>query len=164
MPTRKSLDHLDCAVANSIDLIGDRWTLLIVRDAFFGVRRFDDFRRDLDIARNVLADRLDRLVEHGVLTTRPYEERPPRREYLLTEKGRDMFDVLLAIWRWGDRWYPPDEPRVAIHEECGHETHIVAACSHCGHELTRRNVTVHPVPPVVTARNALTSPPPAPPR
>jgi DNA-binding HxlR family transcriptional regulator len=154
MPARKALDHLDCAVANTIDLIGDRWTLLIVRDAFFGVRRFEDFRRDLDIARNVLSDRLESLVAHDILTTRPYQDNPPRHEYVLTERGRDMFDVLMAIWRWGDRWDPPSAQRVAVHEDCGHETHIVAACAHCGGELTRRNITVHPALDVVLARRA----------
>jgi DNA-binding HxlR family transcriptional regulator len=152
MPTRKSLDHLDCSVANTVDVIGDRWSLLILRDAFFGVRRFDDFQKDLAIARNVLADRLQGLVDREILTTRPYQDNPPRNEYVLTDKGRDLFDVLMALWRFGDKWEPASAKRVAIHDECGHETHIVASCAHCGGELTRRNIRVVPALDVVQAR------------
>ncbi|MGD2052378.1 MAG: helix-turn-helix domain-containing protein [Acidimicrobiia bacterium] len=144
MPARKSLDHLDCAVANTVDLLGDRWTLLIVRDAFLGVRRFDDFRRDLGIASNVLAARLDALVAAGILLTRRYQEHPPRHEYLLTEKGKDLFDVLLALWRWGDRWVQPVEARRLIHRDCGADTHLAAACAECGGSLTLRNVRIEP--------------------
>ncbi len=144
MPIRKPLDHLDCAVANTVDLIGDRWTLLILRDAFLGVRRFDDFRRDLDIASNVLTARLEALVAAGVLLTRSYQEHPPRHEYLLTEKGKDLFDVLLALWRWGDRWEQPDTERRLIHRDCGADTHLAAACAHCGGPLTLRNVRIEP--------------------
>lgn len=145
MPARKSLDHLDCAVANTINVIGDRWSLLILRDAFFGVRRFDDFRRDLGIARNVLTARLQTLVDHDILRTVPYQDNPPRHEYRLTEKGRDLFDVLMALMRFGDRWEPSVAERIAIHTECGHETHAVPACAHCGGELTRRNIRIEPV-------------------
>ena len=152
MPTRKPIDHLDCSVANTVDLIGDRWTLLIIRDVFFGVRRFDDFRRDLGIARNVLANRLKMLVEHGILTTVPYQDNPPRHEFRLTEKGRDLFDVLMALWRFGDRWEPAHDDRAAIHIECGHQTHMVPMCAHCGGELTRRNIEVKPPLDVVEAR------------
>lgn len=156
MPARKALDHLDCSVTNTVDTVGDRWTLLILRDAFFGVRRFDDFRRDLHIARNVLADRLDKLVARGVLTTRPYQDKPPRHEYLLTDKGKDLFDVLMALWRWGDRWEPSDTERVAIHTECGHETHVMATCAHCGGQLTRQTIRVEPPLAVVEQRRAAT--------
>ncbi len=155
MPARKPLDHLDCTVADSVDLIGDRWTLLILRDAFLGVRRFDDFRRDLDIASNVLTARLESLVTAGIVLTRPYQEHPPRHEYLLTEKGKDLFDVLLALWRWGDRWAEPDTGRRRlIHRECGHDTHLLAACAHCGEPLTRRNVRIEPGLEVVLERQA----------
>lgn len=154
MPARKSLDHLNCAVANTIDLIGDRWSLLILRDAFFGVRRFDDFRRDLGIARNVLAERLQALVDSGVLRTEQYSEHPPRSEYRLTDKGRDLFDVLMALWRFGDRWEPADQDRVAVHVSCGHETHMVPVCARCGEQLTRRNIRVEPTLDVVAARQS----------
>lgn len=152
MPTKKSIEHLDCVVASTIDIIGDRWTLLIVRDVFFGVRRFDDFQRDLQISRNVLTDRLQQLVTHGILKTVPYQDNPPRHEYRLTDKGRDLFDVLLAVWRFGDKWEHSDIPRVAVHKDCGHETHMVPACAHCGEELTRHNLRVEPQLDVVIER------------
>jgi len=154
MPARKSLDHLDCVVAETIDVIGDRWTLLILRDAFFGVRRFDDFQVDLQISRNVLTDQLNELIRHDVLTTVPYQDHPPRHEYRLTDKGRDLFDVLMAIWRFGDRWEHSDIERVAIHKGCGEVTHMVPACAACGETLTRHNVRVEPLLDVVVARHA----------
>ncbi len=144
MPARKSLVHLDCAVANSASIIGDRWTLLLLRDAFMGVRRFDDFQKDLGIARNVLTSRLETLITAGIVFTRPYQDRPPRHEYLLTEKGKDLFDVLMALWRWGDRWEASEKTREIIHAACGQATHLVPSCSVCGGELTRRNVRVEP--------------------
>lgn len=154
MPRRKNLDHLDCAVAATIDLIGDRWTLLIMRDVFFGVRRFDDFQRDLGIARNVLTDRLQTLVHNGLLRTVPYQNKPPRHEYRLTDKGRDLFDVLMALWKFGDKYEHSDTDRVAIHDECGKPTHMVPACVHCGGVLTRHNLRVEPLLEVVEERRA----------
>ncbi|MDJ0952641.1 MAG: helix-turn-helix domain-containing protein [Acidimicrobiia bacterium] len=154
MPAKKSLDHLDCVVAGTIDLVGDRWTLLIMRDVFFGVRRFDDFQNDLQISRNILSDRLQRLVENGILRTVPYQDNPPRHEYRLTDKGRDLLDVLLAVWRFGDKWEHSDTERVLIHEDCGAATHMVPACAECGGELTRHNLRVEPQLDVVIARRA----------
>lgn len=153
MPAKKSLDHLDCAVANTIDVIGDRWTLLIMRDVFFGVRRFDNFQKDLRIARNVLSDRLQTLVGHGILKTVPYQDNPPRNEYRLTDKGRDLFDVLMAVWRFGDKWEHSTVDRVAIHVDCGNPTHMVPSCAHCGGELTRHNLRVEPLLDVVANRS-----------
>lgn len=156
MPARKTLDYLDCSVANTLDIIGDRWTVLLLRDAFLGVRRFDDFQKDLGIARNILSTRLDRLVGAGVFETRRYEDRPPRDEYVLTAKGKDLLDVLLALWRWGDRWAPPpvDWNRDLIHLDCGQPTHAVASCAHCGGELTRANLRIEPGLAVVVERSA----------
>src|SRR5215831_18369237 len=93
-----------CAIAAALSVVGDRWTLLILRDAFLGVRRFEDFRSRLGTTRHRLADRLRKLVEHGVLERVPYDERPPRFEYRLTEKGRDLYPVVVSLTRWGDRW------------------------------------------------------------
>ena len=92
-----------CPVASTLEVIGERWTLLIVRDVFLGIRRFEDIQRDLGVARNVLQVRLERLVEEGILVKRPYQERPPRSEYRLTEKGADLWPVLVAMLQWGDR-------------------------------------------------------------
>jgi DNA-binding HxlR family transcriptional regulator len=157
MPARKNLDYLDCSVANALDVIGDRWSLLILRDAFLGVRRFDHWQRDLGIARNILAQRLDRLVEAEVLETRRYQDNPPRDEYVLTAKGKDLLDVLLTLWRWGDRWAPPPEEmhRDLIHLDCGEVTHAVPSCAHCGGELKRSNLRIEPGLDVVAQRGSV---------
>jgi DNA-binding HxlR family transcriptional regulator len=138
---------MDCSVARTLDVIGDKWSLLILRDAFYGVRRFDDFQEDLGIARNVLTDRLQKLVATGVFERRPYEERPPRYEYRLTQKGRDLLPVLLAMITWGDRWTTDSgmPPVTLTHRTCGCVAHAVVACDQCGEELTLRNVWVDPV-------------------
>jgi len=156
MPTRKSFEHLRCSVANTAELIGDRWTTLILRDAFMGVRRFDDFQKDLGIARNVLTDRLAMLCANEILLTRKYEDRPPRFEYLLTPKGKDLFDVIVAMWRWGDAWNPPADAdlRTLVHQECGSPTHGVVRCEHCNGDLDHRNTRLEPLLNVVAARQS----------
>lgn len=140
-------------MANTVEMVNDSWTILVLRDAFLGVRRFDEFVSDLEIARNVLTDRLERLVANGMMETRPYQERPPRYEYRLTEQGKDLFDVLMTLWSYGERWKPPagDRQRV-IHLTCGEEAHAVTHCANCGERLTRRDVRIEPTLPVVRAR------------
>jgi DNA-binding HxlR family transcriptional regulator len=98
---------MPCSVAQCLEVVGERWTMLVVRDAFRGMRRFEDFRTSTGISRNTLTDRLDLLVREGVLERRPYQERPPRHEYLLTDKGRDLWHVVTAMREWGDRWAAP---------------------------------------------------------
>lgn len=152
--SRKSLQHLGCAVANTVEMVNDAWTILVLRDAFLGVRRFDEFVNDLGIARNVLTDRLGRLVANGMLETRLYQEHPPRYEYRLTEQGKDLFDLLMALWSYGERWKPPADParQKVIHLTCGHEARAVAHCGNCGERLTRRDVRIEPPLPVVQER------------
>ena len=101
---RTRFDRWPCPIARTTDLIGDWWTPLVMREAFLGRRRFEDFQRALGVPRAVLTKRLDRLVDDGLLNKVPYEERPPRYEYRLTEKGRAFWDVLAAMWRWGSDW------------------------------------------------------------
>lgn len=133
---RASFDDMACSVAQSLEVVGEWWTPLILRDAFLGVRRFGDFQASLGIARNILATRLDSLVEHGVLEKVPYQDRPVRSDYLLTEKGRDLWLVIAALREWGDRWEAPSGPPVEIvHTACGEVTTIVATCSCCGEAL-----------------------------
>lgn len=152
--SRKSLQHLECAVANTVEILNDAWTVLILRDAFLGVSRFDEFVNDLGIARTVLTDRLERLVEAHILETSRYQDHPPRHEYRLTERGKDLFDVLMSLWSYGERWLPPidAERQKVIHLKCEHEAHAVAHCGHCGERLTRRDVRVEPDLPVVRTR------------
>ena len=121
MAVRKPLDYLNCSVANTLDVIGDRWTVLLLRDAFLGVRRFDDFQRTWGSPATSWPTDSAGWWQPGSWRPAPYQERPPRSEYVLTAKGKDLLDVLLALWRWGDRWAPvPDEVhRDLIHLDCG---------------------------------------------
>jgi DNA-binding HxlR family transcriptional regulator len=129
---RTSFSAWNCSVAQCLEIVGEWWSMLIVRDAFMGVRRFDDFQRDLGISRNILNQRLSHLVEFGVLSKVPYCERPVRYEYRLTKKGRDLWPVLTAIRQWGDTYQAPDGPPVElIHKRCGHRSTAVLHCSVC---------------------------------
>src|SRR5438309_1962844 len=122
--------------------------MLIMRSVFMGVARFEDLHRDLGIARNVLADRLDSLVERGLLERRAYQERPVRHEYVLTEKGQDLLAPLLAIMAWGDRWESGEAgaPVELRHDGCGEVTRPEVVCSCCGEPLTADTVTAHAGP------------------
>jgi DNA-binding HxlR family transcriptional regulator len=133
---RKSFATMDCSVAQCLEVVGEWWSMLIVRDAFLGISRFDDFQRRLGISRNILQQRLGRLVETGVLERVPYSERPPRHDYRLTNKGRDLWPVLTAMRQWGDRYAAPSGPPVQLrHKACGALTEAVFVCSSCGEPL-----------------------------
>ena len=144
---RTDFSEMECSVARTLETIGDRWSLLILRDAFYGLRRFDDFRLDLGVARNILADRLGKLVAQGVLERRAYQERPPRYEYRLTEKGADLLPVILAMMAWGDKWTAPagDPPVKLTHTTCGRDTTPQVRWSHCGEDLRLRELRAHPL-------------------
>jgi DNA-binding HxlR family transcriptional regulator len=140
MAERTSFEDLACSTAQTLEVVGEWWTLLIVRDAFFGVRRFEDFQRRLGMSRSVLTRRLVGLVENGILATRQYESRPPRVEYLLTKKGLDLFPVLVALQQWGDRWASGKAPVVLRHHQCGRRTKPYLACSECGEPIKVEDV------------------------
>ena len=130
-----------CSVAAALAVVGDPWTLLILREAFFGVRRFDEWQARLGVARNVLAARLKSLVEHGVLETRLYSAHPPRKDYVLTAKGRDLRPVLLTLKAWGDRHvYGDARPLDWVHA-CGAELEPRLVCAACGEPVTGRDLT-----------------------
>ncbi len=134
-----------CSIQASLDILGDRWTILILRDAFRGVRRFDEFRRDLDIARPVLTERLKRLVEHGILARHLYCERPPRHEYRLTAKGMALSPALVALMRWGDEWLADgDGPTVLVHEACGHPLDQQFVCWECDETFSPHDIASRP--------------------
>ena len=135
--TRTDLAAMHCSIARTMDVLGDAWAALILRDVFAGITRFDAIQADLGISRKVLAARLDELVARGILTRRAYSEHPPRFDYVATESGRDLHPVLLAIMAYGDRWLAPDGPPVEIrHGACGRRTRAVVACAECGAPLT----------------------------
>jgi DNA-binding HxlR family transcriptional regulator len=130
-----------CAVAAALSVVGDPWTLLILRDAFWGVRRFDDWQARLGVARNVLAARLKSLVEHGVLETRLYSEHPPRKDYVLTKKGRDLMPVLTALKAWGDAHvYGEAAHPVDFIHSCGAVLEPVTVCKACGEPVLGRDL------------------------
>ena len=137
-----------CSVARTVAVIGDRWTLLILRDCFLGIRRFDDFQTRIGVTRHILADRLKKLVEEGILARVKYEERPPRYEYRLTDDGRALHPVIMAIVHWGDthRVTKKGRPLLHRHKTCGHDFDPVMTCSHCAEPLAARAVAVRPGP------------------
>ena len=138
---RKSFAEMPCSLAQCLEVVGEWWSLLIIRDVFLGVTRFDRLQERLGISRNVLHQRLDRLVETGVITRVRYSEHPPRYDYRLTEKGIDLWPVLTAMRQWGDRHAAPDgPPMLLIHERCGETAHAELTCSTCGEPIGPRNV------------------------
>ncbi|MGH3732452.1 MAG: winged helix-turn-helix transcriptional regulator [Acidimicrobiales bacterium] len=144
---RKSFADMDCSVAQCLEVIGEWWSMLIIRDTFIGVTRFEDFQRRLGISRNILGDRLASLVEAEVLVRVPYSEHPPRYDYRLTQKGRDLWPVLTAMRQWGDQYAAPNGPPIELlHRSCGHASHAEMSCAWCGERLTYRNVQAMPGP------------------
>ena len=138
------IDKQTCSVARTLSVVGERWTLLILRDAFFGTRRFDKFQHNLGITRHRLSERLGKLVEQGVLVKVPYQQKPPRYEYRLTRKGLGLYPVLMSLTRWGDEWMDAGEgvPLEYVHLACGNRTTPVLTCSECGEALRPQEVKV----------------------
>ena len=137
-----------CSLARAVSVIGDRWTLLILRDCFLRVRRFEDFRERLGITRPILASRLKKLVDEFVLTKVAYQQRPTRYEYRLTPKGLDLYPVVMALVHWGDVHMSgmKGRPLLHTHELCDKDFDPVMVCSECGEPLNPRQVHVHPGP------------------
>ena len=135
-----------CSVARSVAVIGDRWTLMILRDCFLGVRRFEAFQERLGISRTIIADRLKHLTQEGVLRRVAYQEHPTRYEYRLTDKGLDLHPVIMAVVHWGDRHYAGEAgpPLLHRHKTCGCDFHPVQTCSECGEPLDARAVETRP--------------------
>lgn len=138
---RKSFVGMDCSVAQCLEVIGEWWTMLIIRDCFMGITRFEDFQRRLGISRNILQSRLASLVGAGILKRVSYSEHPPRDDYKLTPKGLDLWPVLTTMRQWGDQYAAPEGPPVTItHSVCGVTSHAVLVCEHCGEKLQARDV------------------------
>jgi DNA-binding HxlR family transcriptional regulator len=135
----RTYEGQNCSIAKALELLGERWTLLVIREAFLGTRRFEGFAERLDIARNVLTARLTLLVEQGVLERVRYQDRPERFEYRLTEKGLDLWPTIVSLLQFGDRYYAPDGPPVVLrHRDCGGEIDDRRMCTECGAPLTAR--------------------------
>ncbi len=144
----RTYEDQNCSVARTLEVVGERWTLLIVRDVLNGTNRFDGLLRSLGIARNVLSDRLNRLVEHGVLVRVPYRERPLRMEYRPTDSGRELAVVVVAMMQWGDRHANggASPPRAALHSTCDHEVTARLVCDHCARTAPVTEIVTRPNP------------------
>ncbi len=134
----QELSDQHCSVARTLAVIGDRWTLLVLRDLFLGARRFETIRASLGISRTILAERLALLEEEGVVRRKAYQERPVRHEYHLTTKGIDLYPVMMSLVSWGDKYYAGEAgpPIVQHHVRCGHDFHPVLTCSECGEAVS----------------------------
>jgi DNA-binding HxlR family transcriptional regulator len=145
---RTPLGEMACSLARSLDVAGEWWTPLIVRDVWFGVRRFDQIQYDLGVSRKVLANRLDTLVGEGVVDRRPYQERPMRYEYVLTPKGRELMEAFFALIGWGDRWASDGAgpPMLLRHKPCGETVQAQVTCSACGKPMRAHETRIEPGP------------------
>ncbi|MED7931502.1 helix-turn-helix domain-containing protein [Nonomuraea sp. LP-02] len=145
---RTRFDEMACSIARTLDVIGEPWSPLILRDVYVGIARFDELQRDLGISSKVLSDRLKWLIDHDVLERREYSRRPPRHEYVLTQKGRELCDLLLVMARWGDRWTAGTSgpPVLYRHHACGQIGHVELHCSVCGQPMRATDVDVLPGP------------------
>jgi DNA-binding HxlR family transcriptional regulator len=137
-----------CSVARPASLLGDQWTLVILRQAFSGIKRFEDFQRTLDVSRSLLSERLGRLVDAGILRREPYKDKVrTRHRYRLTEKGLDLYPVLMALREWGDKYMADDGPPLRVrHRGCGGEPRIDLRCDRCGEEVSARDAEALPGP------------------
>jgi len=146
----KSFDHMNCSLAQTLDVIGERWTLLVLRDAFFGAKRFEQFQKSLGIARNILTARLNRLVEEGILERRPVDS--SRFEYVLTERGLDLQPVLLAMTHWGDKHKPNPRGKrlVFVDRETGRAIQPMTVRAADGRVLSAREIKAKPGPGLTT--------------
>ena len=142
------INTMTCSIARTLSIVGDRWTMLIVRDVFLGIRRFDSMQRDLKITPHRLSDRLNKLVRDGILTRVEYEKRPRRFEYRLTEKGIDLYPLIVAMTGWGDRWMAGKAgvPVELIHRRCGHVITPALTCPDCNEKIVAREMTARPGP------------------
>ena len=153
---RTRFGDMACSIARTLEVAGEPWSPLIIRDVWVGLTRFDEIQADLGISRKVLTGRLRWLVAQGVLEQRVYSERPLRHEYLLTQKGWELADILLAISAWGDRWTAGEAgpPVLRRHRTCGHLTQAQLRCAHCGEPIHASDVEIEPGPGAKRARSA----------
>jgi len=142
------ISTMTCSIARTLSVVGDRWTMLVIRDVFLGIRRFEAIQSDLRITPHRLSDRLHKLVSSGILKRVAYQERPRRWEYRLTEKGIDLYPLIVAMVRWGDRWAAGREgaPVELVHRPCGHVIEPQLTCPECASEIDPREMTARPGP------------------
>jgi DNA-binding HxlR family transcriptional regulator len=157
---RSAFSHHPCSIARALDVAGEWWTPLILRDVAYGVRRFRALQEDLGISANVLADRLDALLAAGILEAVVYQQRPRRHEYRLTQKGAELLPALLALMRWGDRWMWPggQGPVRVLHDDCGHDVRVQLRCEQCEREVAADELRAEPRWPLEADASSLPGP------
>ncbi|MBV9464984.1 MAG: helix-turn-helix transcriptional regulator [Solirubrobacterales bacterium] len=149
----------NCSIARTLELIGERWTILVLREAFLGTRRFDEIQANLGIARNVLQTRLRRLLDAGIMRRELYQDRPPRYEYRLTAKGVDLWPVIVSLLNWGDRHAAPNGPPVVLeHKGCGGALDDRRRCTRCGADLEAWEVSALAGPGALDSRSRRLAP------
>ena len=147
-----------CPVARAVNVVGDPWMLMIIRELFLGSRRFDQFETYLGLSPRLLSARIRSLVAEGIVARTLYQERPKRYEYRLTQKGLDLWPVIMALRAWGDRWeeWPAGPPTTLRHKSCGEVTAIEIHCAACGEEMGPADVLIEQSPTALAERKALT--------
>jgi DNA-binding HxlR family transcriptional regulator len=145
---RTQFGDMACSIARTLDIIGEPWSPLILRDVWVGISRFDQLQADLGISRKVLTERLKWLIDNGILARQEYSSRPPRYEYVLTQKGLELCDLLMVMVRWGDRWAAGEDgpPVLYRHHACGQISHVELRCSDCGQPMRATDIDVLPGP------------------
>ncbi|AFU06185.1 winged helix-turn-helix transcriptional regulator [Nocardia brasiliensis] len=148
---RTNFGEMACSIARTLDVIGEAWSPLILRDVFVGMTRFDQLQADLGVSRKVLTERLNHLVEHGILERKPYDQRP-RYEYVLTQQGIELFEVLMVMKGWGDKWRAgaAGPPVLYRHHACGEISNVELRCDHCGEPMRATDIDLLPGPGAAT--------------
>jgi DNA-binding HxlR family transcriptional regulator len=144
MLSEEPLEPRNCSIADALEILGERWTFLAIREMVYGAHRFERIVGFTGISRDILSDRLRKLEAHGVVEKRQYSEHPPRFEYYLTEAGDELVPVLMALAKWGHRWAGDDNPGRAFRHDCGHPLDIDHVCHACGNPVTAENVEPFP--------------------
>lgn len=153
---RSEIGHQSCPVARSIDVVGDPWTLMVLRELFLGSHRFDELEAQTGVSPHLLSLRMRKLQDAGIVVRHAYQERPTRYEYQLTAKGLDLWPVIMALRAWGDRWHdwPEGKPVKLRHQGCGKRSEPKIVCSGCGEPMGPRDVSIEMSRPAATARRA----------
>jgi DNA-binding HxlR family transcriptional regulator len=144
---RTDFSEMACSIARTLDVIGEPWSPLILRDVWVGISRFEQLQADLGISRKVLTERLNHLVERGIIARRPYDQRP-RYQYVLTDKGTELVDLLMVMVRWGDKWLAGEAgpPVLYRHHTCGQISSVDLRCAHCGEPMRAGDIDLLPGP------------------
>ncbi|WP_433236763.1 winged helix-turn-helix transcriptional regulator [Streptosporangium sp. CA-135522] len=144
--SRASFAEFHCSLSRALDVMGDWWSPLVLRDVYLGIDTFDELVRDLGVSRPLLKDRLDRLVDGDVLERVVYSTRPQRFRYALTASGRELVSVLIALTQWGDRWHAPDGPPIVLRHDCGEILEVSVTCRACGGAVRPDETSAQPGP------------------